>query len=113
MKTRFLSKTWLAGFGVVMLVLLLLAAGRAAAQNPELQQKLAEVKESAAANKQALSHYTWQENENIAIKGQVKDTKIYQVHLGPDGKPQKQEAENLPQSSGGRQHGLAHHVKEK
>jgi len=38
---------------------------------------------------------------------------MYQVHVGPDGKPQKVEAENMPTSSGGRKHGLTHHVKEK
>jgi hypothetical protein len=113
MKFKRISKNLLAGAFVAVLVLLPLAVQRASAQNPELQQKLAEVKQSAAANKQALAHYTWQEQENIAVKGEVKDTKFFQVHLGPDGKPQKQEAENLPQSSGGRQHGLAHHVKEK
>jgi hypothetical protein len=86
---------------------------RSAAQSPELQQKLAAVRASLAANKQALSHYAWQEQEKIAVKGDVKDTKIYQVHLGPDGKPQKVEMENMPQSSGGRKHGLKHHIKEK
>src|SRR5215831_7149555 len=85
----------------------------AAAQNPQVQQRLAEVKESAARNKQALAGYTWQQQETIAIKGDVKDTKIFRVRLGPDGKPEKTEMENLPQSSGGRQHGLVHHVKEK
>src|SRR5215471_8261842 len=85
----------------------------AAAQNPQIQQRVAEVKESAAKNKQALSHYSWQEQQTIAIKGDVKDTKLYQVHLGPDGKPQKVETGNMPESSGGRQHGLAHHIKEK
>ena len=85
----------------------------AAAQNPQIQQRVAEVKESAARNKQALSHYSWQEQEMIAVKGDVKDTKFYQVHLGPDGKPQKVETENTPESSGGRKHGLVHHIKGK
>jgi hypothetical protein len=85
----------------------------AQAQNSQMQERLAEVKESAAKNKQELSHYSWQEQQTIAIKGDVKDTKTYQVHVGPDGKPQKVEAENMPTSSGGREHGLAHHVKEK
>jgi len=122
MKTKSLSETLLATFGAVLIILMLLAAGRGATQSPpqgpaggssELQQRLAEVKQSAAQNKEALSHYTWQEEEKIAIKGDVKDTKIYQVRLGPDGKPEKQQTENLPQSSGGRQHGLGHHIKEK
>jgi hypothetical protein len=109
-------KSWLAGFALItaaILVLSPMAALRSVAQNPELQQKLAAVKESAAQNKQALAHYSWQQQETIAIKGNVKDQKMYQVHLGPDGKPQKVEMADMPQSSGGRQHGLAHHVKEK
>jgi hypothetical protein len=85
----------------------------AAAQSPELKQKLAAVKDSLAANKQALSHYSWQEQETIALKGDVKDTKMYQVHLGPDGKPQKVEVENLPQSSGPRGGPLMRHVEKK
>jgi hypothetical protein len=103
---------------LVLLTATILACGSlaippAAAQNQQLQQHLAEIKESAAKNKQALAHYTWQEQQTIAVKGNVKDTKISQVHIGPDGKPEKVEVENLPQSSGGRQHGLAHHIKEK
>jgi hypothetical protein len=90
-----------------------LATQAAAAQNPQIQQPLAEVKESAARNKEALAAYSWQQQETIAIKGDVKDTKVFRVRLGPDGKPQKTEMENLPQSSGGRQHGLVHHVKKK
>jgi len=116
MTIRFLLRNSLAGFALFAAAipgLSPLAARRAAAQNQEVQQRLAEVKESAAMNKQALAHYSWQAQETIAIKGNVKDTKVYQVHLGPDGKPQKVETMNMPQSSGGRQHGLAHHVKEK
>src|SRR5262245_3764428 len=115
-KCRWMSRKPLAGFALLagsILALSQLAAPPATAQNQELQQRLAEVKQSAAQNKQALAHYSWQEQETIAIKGDVKDTKAFQVHLGPDGKPQKVEMENMPQSSGGRQHGMAHHVKEK
>lgn len=101
------------GLLTAAIVAVSLPARPAAAQDPQLQQRLAEVKESAAKNKQALGQYSWQQQETIAIKGDVKDTKFFQVRLGPDGKPQKVEMENLPQSSGGRQHGLAHHVKEK
>lgn len=116
MKPRCTSRSLLAGIALLAVAILALSpvlAPRAAAQNPELQQRVAEVKQSAAQNKQALAQYSWQQQETIAIKGDVKDTKIYQVHLGPDGKPQKAEMANMPQSSGGRQHGLAHHVKEK
>lgn len=96
---------------------MLRSAAETSSQNPagptsELQQRLAEVKQAAAANKQALAHYSWQQQETIAIKGNVKDTKMFQVHLGPDGKPQKVEMANMPQSSGS-DRGIRGHVKEK
>ncbi len=90
-----------------------LSAVQSAAQSPELQERLAEVKQAAAQNKKALAHYTWQQQETISIKNNVKDVKVYQVHLGPAGQQEKVELENTPTSSGGRQHGLAHHIKEK
>jgi len=60
-----------------------------AGQNPEMQQKVAEVKEAAATNKQALAQYTWVEQVSISLKGEQKKQEHFQVHLGPDGKPQK------------------------
>jgi hypothetical protein len=74
-----------------------------AAQNPELQQKIAEVKASAAANKQALAQYTYVETTTISIKGDVKKVTHNQVVTGPDGKPQKTSLDPPPAPpSGGR-----------
>jgi hypothetical protein len=88
---------------------------RAAAQSPAVDQRLAAVKDSLATNKKALSHYSWREQETIAVRGDVKDTRVYQVHLGPDGQPQKVEIENVEkkkkeeyQDYGGRVAALAH-----
>ncbi len=103
----------LVALAAIALVLATLPLPRAMAQDPNLQQKVAEVKQSAAQNKQSLAQYSWQEQETIAIKGEVKDQKLYQVRLGPDGKPQKTELDNTPTSSGGREHGIKHHIKEK
>lgn len=83
--------------------MLLLAVPLAGAQNPQLEQKLIAVKQSIAANKQALAHYTWQEQETISVKGEVKDTKMYQVQMGPDGQPQKTEVGDDPTQPSGRQ----------
>ena len=49
-------------------------AGTAAAQ--DLQQKLAAVKQAAAANQQALRSYTWLEKTELSLKGEVKATKV-------------------------------------
>ena len=59
------------------------------AQNPELQEKLAAIKQSSAANKQALAHYTWLEQQTISLKGDVKKTQQFQVRIGPDGQQQR------------------------
>ena len=61
----------------------------AAAQNPELQQRVTEVKESSAKNKQALASYSWTETVTISLKGEQKKQEHFQVRLGPDLKPQK------------------------
>lgn len=58
-------------------------------QGGDAQQKLGELKESMAKNKQALAQYTWQETVVISLKGEQKKTQHYQVRMGPDGKPQK------------------------
>jgi hypothetical protein len=59
------------------------------AQSPELQQRVADVKQSAARNKQALMSYSWNEVVTISLKGEQKKQEHFQVRLGPDGKPQK------------------------
>src|SRR5580693_3236516 len=74
-----------------------------AAQNPELQQKIADLKTMAAANKQALAQYTYLQTTTISIKGDVKKTTHDQVVTGPDGKPQKTSLDPPPAPpSGGR-----------
>jgi hypothetical protein len=80
------------------------AVPRAHAQNPELMQKVQSVKQTAAANKQALALYTWQEQQVISLKGEVKKTVSYQVSVGPGGQQQKIELGSTaaPAPSGGR-----------
>jgi hypothetical protein len=59
------------------------------AQNPEVQQKIAEVKQAMATNKQMLAQFSWTEQDIISLKGEEKKEELFNVHLGPDGKPQK------------------------
>jgi len=88
------------------------------AQNPELQQRVAELKDAMAKNKQALAAYTWHETDTVKLKGEVKKVSNYQVRLGPDGKPQKtpldppQQAQQQ-QTGGGRGGKLKERVVEK
>jgi hypothetical protein len=74
------------------------------AQNPQFQQRVQEIKQSQAANKAALARYTWEEQQTISLKGQVKKTQTFLVKIGPDGQQQKTEinAEPAAQPSGGR-----------
>ncbi len=57
--------------------------------NPELQQKVAALKQSVAQNQQALHQYTWTETQVTFLKGETKSTKQFQCQYGPDGKVQK------------------------
>jgi hypothetical protein len=57
--------------------------------NPELQQKVAALKQSVAQNQQSLHRYTWTENQQMILKGETKSTKTSQCQYGPDGKVQK------------------------
>jgi hypothetical protein len=83
----------------VAIVLITLASSTAVAQNPEMQQQ---IQQSVAANKQRLAHYTWQEQQTVSLKGEVKNQTLYQVQMGPDGKPQKTQLSAPPPPPEGR-----------
>ena len=87
----------------VLGALIALGCSGALAQGPEMEQKLIAIKQAQTLNKQKLAQYTWQETQTISIKGDVKDTKVYQVQVGPDGKQQKTEIGDQQAQSGGRQ----------
>jgi hypothetical protein len=57
--------------------------------NPQLQEKVAALKQSIAQNQQALRGYTWTETQETILKGETKSTKQSQCQYGPDGKVQK------------------------
>jgi hypothetical protein len=65
------------------------AFSQSAGGNPEPQQKVAALKQSVAANQQALHHYTWTETTQMILKGETKSTKMSQCQYGPDGTVQK------------------------
>jgi hypothetical protein len=72
-----------------VLAVLALAAFASPTAAQDLQQKLAAVKQSIAANQQALRSYTWLEKTELSLKGEVKATKVDSCRYGPDGKVQK------------------------
>jgi len=103
-------------FVLIGLLVLGYFARVAGAQNSELQQKVAEIKETAATNKQALAQYTWVEQVTISLKGEQKKQEHFQVRLGPDGKPEKTPLDppSSADTSGGGRHGrLKEHIVEK
>src|SRR3974390_2481348 len=80
---------------VVLVLIVAISAGLfaitpAAGQSPQMVDKLMAIKTAQDANKAKLAQYTWTETETISIKGDVKDTKTYQVQM-VNGKPQKPE----------------------
>lgn len=81
------------------------------AQSPELQQRVTEIEQSAAKNKQALAQYTWVEQVTISLKGEQKKQEQFQVRLGPDGNQQKTSLDP-PASTSSRQGGRPRRVRE-
>ena len=59
------------------------------AQNPELQQKLAAVKQAVGENKQRLQQYQWTESTQLTLKGDAKPPSQSLCQYGPDGQVQK------------------------
>jgi len=74
---------------LVAIAALALAALSQPAGAQDLQQRLAAVKQSIAANQQALRSYTWLEKTELSLKSEVKATKVDSCRYGPDGKIQK------------------------
>jgi hypothetical protein len=59
------------------------------AQSPELQQKLAAVQQSMAANKMRLQRYQWIETTQLTLKGDPKPPSQNLCQYGPGGQVQK------------------------
>jgi hypothetical protein len=59
------------------------------AQSPELQQKLAAVQESMAANKMRLQKYQWTETTQLTLNGDPKPPSQNLCQYGPGGQVQK------------------------
>ena len=91
---------------------LILSGTSADAQSSQLEEKLMALKQNQANNKQKLAQYTWQETEAISIKGDVKDTKVYQVQM-VNGQQQKTEVSNQQAQQGGREGRLKERVVDK
>jgi hypothetical protein len=76
-------------FAMVLLAMASPAFSQGAGGNPQLQEKLAALKQSIAVNQKALRGYTWTETQETIFKGETKSTKTSQCQYGPDGKVQK------------------------
>src|SRR5271163_1031786 len=75
------------GFGLLTLTAFIAKAMPAGGQ--EMQARVAEVKQLLAFNKQALSQYSWIEQQIISVKGEQKKEELYNVQLGPTAKRRK------------------------
>ncbi len=80
---------------------MVLAIVQAMAQNPELQQKVADVKQAAAANQQRLRQYQWTETTQITLNGDAKPPSQKLCRYGPDGQVQKTPLGPPPPPPGG------------
>jgi hypothetical protein len=114
MKSRSRPDSWTSGLALFALQIIACFTATAAAQNPQLQEKVAEIKEASQKNKQALGQYTWQEQVTISLKGEEKKQEHFQVRLGPDGKPEKTSVDPASDAAAEKgRHRLKEHIVEK
>ena len=73
----------------VAFLLVLAATAQTGGASTELQQKLAALKQSAAANQQKLHKYQWTEIQQVTYKGEAKPQTEYMCQYGPDGTVQR------------------------
>jgi hypothetical protein len=52
----------------------------------DVQRRVAELKQSVAANQAKLRHYQWLQTTEVSVKGETKKEQQQQVRYGPDGK---------------------------
>jgi hypothetical protein len=114
----FASRSPVSALGTVIVSAAVLWVPTLRAQKAELQERVGDLKESMAKNKEALSHYTWEETVTIYLKSEEKKQERFQVRNGPDGKPQKTQIDapsSQSSAAGGGKHGgrLKEHVVEK
>ena len=115
----FASCSPVSALGTVIVSAVVLWVPTLRAQKAELQERVGDLKASMAKNKEALSHYTWEETVTIYLKGEEKKQERFQVRNGPDGKPQKTQIDAPSSQSsaggGGGKHGgrLKEHIVEK
>ena len=98
--------------GLVFAAALYAAAASLHAQDPQLQQKLAEVKQSVAQNQQKLQTYSWTETQQITLNGNPKPPKQFLCHYA-GGKVVKDPVGPPPAPSGPSGGPLMRHMEEK
>ena len=89
---------------IFVLVLILstgLSVSIAQQPNPQMQEKLAAIKQATAANQAALRQYKWTESEQITVSSYPRPAQQFSCQYGPDGKVQKTPLGAPPQMPGG------------
>lgn len=77
--------------------------------SPLIQQKVAEIRAALAKNEQMIGQYTWQQQEAISVRGDLKKEALYQVQLGANGQPVRTDI-SQSQPASGRKWGIRHRI---
>jgi hypothetical protein len=95
---------------IAALTLSLAGAPNASAQgSPLMQQKVAEIRAALAKNEQMIGQYTWQQQEAISVRGDLKKEALYQVQLDANGQPVRADISQSA-SSDRRKWGIRHRI---
>ena len=84
------------------------ASSASAQESPLMQQKVAEIRASLAKNEQMVGQYTWQQQEAISVRGDLKKEALCQVQLGANGQPVRTDiSQSQPASGASGEYGTA------
>lgn len=78
-------------FTVMVAAVTLWSQEQAGAGKQALQQRMAELKQSIAANQAKLRTYQWVETTEVSLKGETKKREQKQCFYGPDGQVKKRQ----------------------
>jgi hypothetical protein len=96
----------------VTLMTALLTPQAGSAQSPSLQQAVGQARQQLAQNQQRLAHYSWQMTQIVSVRGEVKQTTVYQVELGPNGSQLKSVLSRSSSGGTDRRFGIRHRIQE-
>jgi hypothetical protein len=108
----FVRLRWGALGTAAVLLSALLTSQAGSAQSGQLQQIVQQARAQLVQNQHRLAGYSWQMTQTVSVRGNVKQTTVYQVELGPNGTQLKSVLSQTSAGGSDRKFGIRHRIQE-